>query len=99
MTTWHPRANGLFLRALEVHSASERNSYLDEACGGDAELRAEVESLLEASDRAGSFLESPAVGVSAPACGSAIGMTTTFETDRPRITEAAGTTVGPYKLL
>src|SRR5438876_439811 len=49
MTNWNPRANDLFLKALELRSADQRQKYLDEACTGDAALRAEVESLLEAS--------------------------------------------------
>src|SRR5207302_8060299 len=59
MPTWNPRANDLFLKALELRSPGERQEYLDGACAGDAALRAEVEALLEASARAGSFLESP----------------------------------------
>src|SRR5438093_11503380 len=61
MPTWNPQANDLFLKALELRSAGERQEYLDGACTGDAALRAEVESLLEANARAGSFLESPAL--------------------------------------
>src|SRR5437870_11410346 len=61
MTTWNPRANDLFLKAVEMPSISERQQYLDGACAGDAALRAEVEALLEASAKAGGFLESPAV--------------------------------------
>lgn len=38
----------------------ERAAYLDETCGGDAGLRAEVESLLLAYTRAGDFIEQPA---------------------------------------
>ncbi len=71
MTTWNPHANELFLKALELSSAGERRRYLDGACGGDAGLRAEVESLLDASARAGNFLELPAVG--APAVGEGAG--------------------------
>ena len=58
MTTWDPRANQLFLQALELRSPGARQEFLDEVCAGEAALRAEVESLLEASARAGSFLES-----------------------------------------
>src|SRR5260370_31987796 len=86
MTTWNPRANQLFLQALELRSCGERQEYLDGACAGDASLRAEVEALLEASARAGSFLESPA---------SALGATVEL---RP-ISERPGTVIGPYKLL
>ena len=59
MMNWDPRANDLFLKALELGSSDERRQYLDQACGADAALRAEVESLLEAGVRAGGFLESP----------------------------------------
>jgi hypothetical protein len=44
------------LRALELTSTGARQEYLDGACAGDAALRAEVEALLEANVRAGSFL-------------------------------------------
>src|SRR5690242_2044112 len=73
MTTWNPHANELFLHALELSAPGARQEYLDGACGRDAALRAEVEALLDASTRAGSFLESPAVprggdGVEDDAC-------------------------------
>src|SRR5712691_8411403 len=88
MTTWDPRANDLFLKALELPSADKRQEYLNGACAGDAALRAEVEALLEASARAGSFLESPARGP------NLVPMV-----DRPFVTEVPGTIIGPYKLL
>jgi WD40 repeat protein/serine/threonine protein kinase len=88
MTTWNPRANDLFLKALELRSAGERQKYLEVACAGDVALRVEVDSLLEASARAGSFLESPAVAVNLAAT-----------LDEPSVTERPGTMVGPYKLL
>jgi eukaryotic-like serine/threonine-protein kinase len=53
-------------RIKEVFSAaSERDSmarraYLEEACAGDSALRAEVESLLQAHDDTGDFIERPA---------------------------------------
>jgi eukaryotic-like serine/threonine-protein kinase len=49
----------LFAEALEKAPAS-RPEFLAEACGGDAALRAEVESLLRANDQAGRFLDSGA---------------------------------------
>jgi hypothetical protein len=87
MTTWNPRANQLFLQALELGSPAERQQYLDDACASDPALRAEVEALLQASARAGSFLESPAT---APPLGATV--------DAP-IREAPGTVIGAYKLL
>ncbi len=43
------RVGELFHRALE-HGPEERSRFLDEACGGDAALRAEVDSLLAHHD-------------------------------------------------
>src|SRR5262245_26819436 len=86
MSDWNPQANSLFLRALELPSADERLRYVDEACVGDSSLRADVEALLEASARAGSFLERPAPELDATR-------------DMPVVTERAGTIIGPYKLL
>ncbi|HEY7426893.1 MAG TPA: protein kinase, partial [Gemmataceae bacterium] len=87
MTTWDPRANQLFLQALELRSSGARQEYLDEVCAGQAMLRAEVESLLEANARAGSFLESPAA-LPQPAA-----------TVEEPILECPGMAIGPYKLL
>ena len=39
--------------------AQERGAFLDEACGDDAALRSELESLIEADEAAGSFLALP----------------------------------------
>ena len=39
---------------------AERARYLDEACAEEESLRAELQSLLEAHDEAGSFIEAPA---------------------------------------
>jgi serine/threonine-protein kinase len=79
--------NDVFLKALELPSARERREYMDGACAGDPELRAEVEAMLEANTRAGNFLESPA-----PAPHLVATM------DEP-IRERPGTVIGPYKLM
>ena len=52
------RAEELFHNVLE-HSPEARRAYLDKACGEDAELRHEVETLLSQDEQAGSFLEKP----------------------------------------
>jgi WD40 repeat protein len=59
MTDWNPEANDIFLQALDL-APEERAAYLDRACPGNAGLRAQVEALLAASARAGSFLGAPA---------------------------------------
>src|SRR5947209_6356526 len=76
----------IFNEALEEPSAAARAAYLDRACGGDPAIRARVETLLGAHDRAGGFLESPA-------------QPPTADVDRPTPTEALGTVIGPYKLM
>jgi WD40 repeat protein/serine/threonine protein kinase len=74
----------LFCNALEQTSLAERAAYLDRVCGHDFDLRRRVERLLEANAEANSFLAARP-GVSAATC------------DSPA--EAAGTVIGPYKLL
>jgi serine/threonine protein kinase len=56
---WNPKANDIFLKALEITPA-ERRPFLDQLCGQDGELRSQVEGLLSANERAGTFLEKPA---------------------------------------
>src|SRR5262245_3070046 len=75
----------IFGKALDAKSPAARAAYLDEACGGNPALRAEVESLLKAHDEASGFLQGPNAA-------SAITM------DDP-ITERPGTVIGPYKLM
>ena len=60
------RINELFQAAVEREPA-ERSGFLADACLGDGELRSEIESLLAAHERAGDFIETPAVRPSAPA--------------------------------
>jgi serine/threonine protein kinase len=74
-------AKVIFGEALDCATPSEQAAYLDRACGGDTALRARVEALLRAHQKAGHFLEgSPAPADRGPA-------------------EAAGTVLGPYRLL
>ena len=76
-------------QALET-DARERTRYLDEACAGDAELRAEVESLLEADEQAsGDFLTGRAIDhVTGAATGS-----------RDADDSLRGTRIGSYLVL
>src|SRR5687767_12169035 len=43
--------------------STERAVYLNEACGSDAELRREIETLLAAGDEGDSFIDSAKVGL------------------------------------
>ncbi|HVJ82161.1 MAG TPA: serine/threonine-protein kinase, partial [Planctomycetia bacterium] len=75
----------IFGRALELESPAEREAFLAKACAGDAALRAEVESLLQAGLGAGDFLEDLRPSPD----------TTLYQSagERP------GDAIGPYKLL
>jgi tetratricopeptide (TPR) repeat protein/tRNA A-37 threonylcarbamoyl transferase component Bud32 len=53
------RVKEIFAAALEM-DAAERARYVAEACAGDAELHAEVSSLLESHETVGDFIEQPA---------------------------------------
>lgn len=57
-----PAVERLYHDALE-RAAEERGAFLREACGGDEELRREVESLLALEDKAKDFIENPALEV------------------------------------
>ena len=50
------RLKETFTQALGIKSPAERERYLAEACKGQPELRAQVESLLRAHEQAGDFL-------------------------------------------
>jgi eukaryotic-like serine/threonine-protein kinase len=60
MSNWDPQVKELFLKALKLSSPEERAAFLTQACAGKDALRAQVDSLLEAHQRAGTFLEDPA---------------------------------------
>jgi formylglycine-generating enzyme required for sulfatase activity len=49
----------VFLAALDLADPADRAAYLDRACGGDVELRRQVEDLLAAHFRSGAFLDEP----------------------------------------
>jgi serine/threonine protein kinase/Tfp pilus assembly protein PilF len=87
MSGWNPRANEIFLKAVEHSMLEDCRTFIDQACAGDAALRAEVEDLLQAHSAAGSFLDAPAIArtIDMPA--------------EPPIAAAPGTVIGPYKLL
>ena len=80
------RINEIFHAALD-QDAGARDRYVREACGGDEELRREVQSLLESHSRSQEYLEAPAWQVAA---------------DLMRDEETAlapGTTIGKYRIV
>ena len=80
-------SEAVFYEALEL-PPGERGHFLKNACGGDADLRAEVEALLGAHDEAAEFLH-----VDAPAPRQ---LEAEFARLKP---EEKGERIGPYKLL
>src|SRR5262245_66367059 len=59
MSAAGPRVFTIFGEALDCASPAEQTAYLDRACGSDTALRARVEALLHAHQRAGDFLHGP----------------------------------------
>ena len=82
--TEYPNLDTLFCSAIEIESPEERRAFLDQACAGDQELRRQVERLLRAHFHGRDILD--------PGVRPAV-------TGGETLTERAGATVGPYKLL
>ncbi|APW60434.1 serine/threonine-protein kinase [Paludisphaera borealis] len=81
-----PSVETVFSEAIEIVSKAERSDFLERACGGDAALRRQVESLLDAHIRAGGFLQT-ATEADTLTLGSAPSA------------DSLGAAIGPYKLL
>jgi serine/threonine protein kinase len=77
--------SGIFKAAVKL-PPERRAAFLDQACGSDAELRNEIESLLHAHDATGGFLEDVPAGPDPTE-------------DYQPIAERPGTVIGPYKLM
>src|SRR5579864_4059777 len=82
------KADELLQRALRLPH-SERRGFVRKESGGDIALEEEVESLLNANEQAGSFLEQPAMQVAAQRLAS----------DAPAIPVREGETVSHYRVL
>ena len=91
MTAETPGRDAVFCAAVEIPSADERAAYIARACGDDAEWRAQIEKLVDAHFRAGSFLEEPVPGATGPLASP--------PSEAPALAERPGTIIGPYKLL
>jgi eukaryotic-like serine/threonine-protein kinase len=85
------RTKQILEEALRL-APDRRPSYLDLACGPDAELRAEVESLIASHQEAGSqFLAAAAPDI--------LELTSSTSPPRGRMTLVAGTKLGPYEIV
>jgi len=87
MSEVEQREEAVFEAALKL-PADQRAAYLDKACSGNVRLRHRVEGLLGAFDRAGGFLNEPAIPSPDP----------TVRCSLP-VAEKAGDKIGRYKLL
>src|SRR5262245_55549257 len=77
----------IFAKALEFQSAELRNAYLEGACGGDAQLRTQVDSLIAAHEASGAFLPVRPAQPTLP------------DSTAKALAEGPGTVIGRYKLL
>jgi len=86
-STGQPDEKSIFLEALQKSSATERALFLDVACGGNPQLRGEIDALLKAHDWSGDLLDNPVAPPFVPTISE------------PRSLMENGTVIGPYKLL
>ena len=86
MCAEHENEEAIFKAVIKLESKAERDIYLKQACGDDAELLARIGILLKGHYEAGDFLEVPVFGPAAIL-------------DDSLVSEGPGTTIGPYKLL
>ena len=85
----------IFTNAAVLPPGDERENYLAEACGDDAELRLEVQRLLVDAERADSFLGATVVDDDEIVADEAL---TILDGDEGGggFSESAGDVVGPY---
>jgi len=83
------RIDALFHAASGLPAAA-RAQLLTQSCGGDAELRAEVESLLAYDGSANDFIETPAVDLAARLMAG---------DEPPADSSLSGTTIGNFRVL
>src|SRR3954470_4139999 len=86
----------IFCEALERRAGPDRLAYLDEACRENPALRAQIEDLVRAHERAAGFLDSAADAATSPATSEPDEDATLAA--RP-LAEGPGSRIGPYKLL
>jgi len=79
------RIKPIFSEAID-RKGPDRESYLNEVCGKDLDLKAKVEALLGAHEEAGTFLESPVLDPG-------------MSWDESPLAEAPGRVIGHYILL
>ena len=97
MSTRIPREKAVFCEALEIADPKQRRQFLDQACGADKVLRAQVERLLALSQGAGDFFKDCAPALEPEAADAAQVLSAAESALEPEIPETK--CIGPYKLL
>ena len=92
-----PGEESIFAAVMELPRPEERARYLQEACGGDVELRQRVEALLRFAEHTEDFLERPPLSAGAPS-SAASSPGPEVRADKGA-SEQPGDRIGPYKLL
>src|SRR5882757_6391488 len=93
------REKAVFDAALEVTDPAQRKLFLDQACAGDAELRAAVEELLATQGEAEQFFAESASSLTTLASELESAVAQTEERGELAAEEKPGTVIGRYKLL
>ncbi len=107
------RLKTIFSEALALRDEAERAAYLDDACRGDAELRAQVEAMLRDHEQVGRFLGTATCSTGSPARTAEDGSERpppgdATQAEAPELNGAApagpsaegpGAVVGPYRLV
>jgi hypothetical protein len=97
------REESLFDAARRLTQRAERNAFLDEACAGDALLRARIEELLAAEAEAERFFADSTAALRIPAGEieslPGVGGPGNVSRPGPDADERVGTFIGRYKLL
>jgi serine/threonine protein kinase len=102
MSTARQREEEIFDSALEIANAAERNALLDRACADNPQLRARLEKLLAAHERAERFFSDcvPARVVSGEGWLFPDGPNgANGSEEKQPVKDLIGSWVGPYKLL
>jgi serine/threonine protein kinase/tetratricopeptide (TPR) repeat protein len=92
------RVKQIFLSALEKPNSAQRAEFLGQACGGDEELRRQVEALLSQHEQASGFLESPPAGLVPTADSGQLDREVT-SLWRTVSSEIIGSRIGAFRLL
>jgi len=82
----------LLQEALDLPS-SEQDAFVREACAGDGALEQEVRSLLSARQKAGSFLDNPAIEMAPTMAGESAALTVSA------VDSLSGLTIAHYRIL